>query len=208
MKKILIVNLVTTIRLIGIFFVFPIYFTYGSYVTGIYLIFIYLTDKIDGTLAKLLDSRTFFGNIYDGVSDKILNIVVLLLIYNITHLAVIPITFEILIFSVNLLRLKFNQNMKTAEIGRFKMVILSITVVLTFLLSSNFSEPYQYGVLYLPLFIFDILTLSYYTTMFIINEKHVQKKIIKTRKDIKHKLFDPEFYKENVNLSYAEAIRK
>lgn len=208
MKKIVFVNLITTIRLIGIFFIFPIYFHFGSFATGIYLIFIYLTDKIDGSFAKLLDSRTFFGSIYDGVCDKILNVVVFLVLTKITYLAFIPLVFEVLIFIINLLRFKFNQNMKTQEIGRFKMVILSITVVLAFLLSNEFTNVYQYALLFSTLFIFDLLTLFYYIKLFIVNEKKLQKKLIKNRNNLKFKLFDTKFYKKNIDLSYAEALKK
>lgn len=208
MKNILLVNFFTTIRLIGIFILVPIYYEYGALIAGLFLIFIYSTDKIDGSLAKILNSRTFFGSIYDSVCDKILNIVSFILLLNITYFAFIPLLFEILIFSLNLIRLKFGQNIKAEEIGRVKMVVLAITVILTFLLSGNFTTAYDYLLLYLPLLLLDLFTFVNYLRLFINEDKKLNKKIFKTRKNFKSKLFDPKFYEENQNISYADAIRK
>lgn len=207
MKNIILVNTFTFIRLIGVLFIFPIYVSYGTFVTGVYLIFIYATDKVDGFLAHRLNSCTFFGSMLDSLSDKILNGVVCIALFNITKLSIIPLIFEILIFLLSLLRFKFNQSMKTNNIGRTKMVVLAVTFILSFLLSDSLCSN-DYLILFMPLLVMEIFTFLSYLINFLKREKKLQKNIIEKRKNVKNKLFDPEFYEINKDLSYAEAIGK
>ena len=207
-KNVIIVNFFTTLRLIGVFFIIPIYHNYGSIVTGIFLIFIYLTDKIDGTLARKLNAATFFGSLYDGLSDKLLNFVVLITLLDISKIAYIPLVIEILITIINMLKFKFNQNVKTAEVGRVKMVVFAITVILTFLLSNLMNESIYFILLYIPLTIASLTTLLKYAKDFFRNDKNMQHKIYKNRKNLYEKMFDNEFYEENKNSKASEMIKK
>ena len=69
-KIINIPNTITTIRLILLpFAIFNI--LTGNNVTAFILILIsYITDFFDGTIARLTNSATYFGMIYDGIVDR------------------------------------------------------------------------------------------------------------------------------------------
>ena len=71
--KLFIINTITIIRLIGAFILPFIYSKYGSSIVSVVIIGLFLTDAIDGFLARHLHASTFFGSILDGASDKILN---------------------------------------------------------------------------------------------------------------------------------------
>ena len=72
MKKFMLifVNLLTTIRIIGVFMIVPIFFKYGGIYAALVSIACYLTDSIDGFLARNLNASTFFGSLFDALSDK------------------------------------------------------------------------------------------------------------------------------------------
>ena len=69
-KNIILVNAITSLRVLGIFFLFPIYLSYGALGLALTNIFCFLTDFIDGKMARKLDASTFFGSFFDGFSDK------------------------------------------------------------------------------------------------------------------------------------------
>ena len=73
MKKFMLifVNLLTMLRIIGVFMMIPVYFNYGGLYAAILSICCYLTDCIDGFLARKFHVATFFGSMFDGVADKL-----------------------------------------------------------------------------------------------------------------------------------------
>ncbi len=133
--KILIVNILTFIRVIGSFVLVPIYNIYGGFYVGIIAMFGYLTDSIDGILARKWHASTFFGALLDGVADKLFTIVNFIVLFLITPYALIPIIFEILIIIVQLIKYHKKLNIKSNMIGKSKVWVLAICVVLTFLIS-------------------------------------------------------------------------
>ena len=89
--KLGIVNFLTLIRLIGTIILIPLYNMFGGKVVGITSFFCYLTDSIDGILARRWKVSTFFGAIFDGVADKLFTITNFIILYLITPYALIPI---------------------------------------------------------------------------------------------------------------------
>ena len=76
MKKvgaIVVVNLLTTVRIIGVICLLPIYLRYGGVAAALLSIACYFTDFIDGLIARKCHASTFFGSTYDGVADKMFN---------------------------------------------------------------------------------------------------------------------------------------
>ena len=73
--KLIFVNTITLIRLIGALLLPFIYHKYGASIVSLSIIIIFLTDAIDGFLARKLNVSTFFGSMLDGLSDKLLNVI-------------------------------------------------------------------------------------------------------------------------------------
>jgi len=92
--KLWIVNILTLIRIIGTIILIPIYNIYGGKVVGIVSLICYLTDSIDGILARKWKVSTFFGALFDGFADKLFTIINFIVLYLITPYALIPIIFD------------------------------------------------------------------------------------------------------------------
>ncbi len=133
--KLLLINGLTLIRVIGTFILVPIYKNLGGFYVGILSLICYLTDSIDGILARGMKASTFFGALFDGVADKLFTIINFIVLYLITPYALIPIVFEILIVLVQVFKYNRNYNLNSNIIGKSKVWVLAISVVLIFLLS-------------------------------------------------------------------------
>ena len=74
------VNTITSIRLLGALLLPLIYFKYGILISTINILCLFLTDAIDGFLARKFNSSTFLGSLLDVTSDKLLNFMSFLLL--------------------------------------------------------------------------------------------------------------------------------
>ena len=176
--KLAIVNLLTLIRIIGTIILIPLYKECGGVVVGITSFFCYLTNSIDGILARRWKVSTFFGAIFDGVADKLFTIINFIILYMITPYALIPIIIEILIVLVQTFKYNKNLNIQSNIIGKSKVWVLAITIVITFLISDinsinflslkfrelilNIPNNSLYLWLLMPSIIFELLTLFSY----------------------------------------------
>lgn len=129
-----ITNFFTALRAAGIICLIPVYKIYGGVATALLSAGCFATDFIDGTLARKLKSSTFFGSLFDGISDKAFLIVNMLLLMSITPLAIIPIALELGIASVQSLKYQHNLNVQSNMIGKIKMWVAGITITLAYLL--------------------------------------------------------------------------
>lgn len=129
--KIGIVNFITTIRFVGILLLAPIYFYYGGLALGIVNIFCFFTDFIDGFLARKWQASTFFGSLYDGISDKAFLVANLFILASITTWTWLLVIFEIAIMGVQWLKYQKNMNVQTNFIGKIKMWVAGFTIILS-----------------------------------------------------------------------------
>ena len=234
--KLLFINLLTFLRIIGTIIIIPIYKAYGGIAAGIISLICYATDSIDGILARKLHASTFFGALFDGLADKMLTIANFILLYLITPYAIIPIIFELLVIIVQYYKFLKNLNIKSNIIGKSKLWILAISVVIMFfisdidkisfisnsfkesILSANQSNLYFY--LLLPTIIIEALTLiSYVLEIFfpqnikILYEKtkEVEIPIVEGKNkwdNIKNIWFNPEYYQKHKNDSNLRKLTK
>ena len=133
---IVIVNIITSIRLIGAFSLPFIYYHHGASFTATLIIILFSTDAIDGFLARTFKVSTFFGSLMDASSDKLLNMisfVILGLEYNIMFA---PLILEIAILYTSYSTYRYGGNVRTLAIGKYKTIILDILVILSFVLIS------------------------------------------------------------------------
>ena len=173
--KLILINFLTLIRIIGVILLVPIYQKMGGYYVGLLAFFCYLTDSLDGILARKWQASTFFGALFDGTADKLFTIMNFIVLYLITPYAIIPIIIELLIVLTLFIKLKKKLNLKSNIIGKCKVWVLAISVVLTYFVSDisnipflslsfknyilNMNHNILYFVILLPSIIMEFLTL-------------------------------------------------
>ena len=232
--KIIFINLLTLIRVIGTIVLIPIYNNYGGVFCGIFSLICYFTDSIDGILARHWKVSTFFGALFDGAADKLFTIINFIVLYLITPYAIIPIIFECLIIIIQLFKFNKNYNIRSNIIGKLKVWILAISLVLTFIISDinsltilpimlrekilNIPNKTLYFYLLLPVIIIELFTfLSYIIEIFKpinVNVVNHTKKEIKFKKsnncwdNFKNVWLNPKFYDEHKNDTNLKDLRK
>ena len=128
------INAITSVRMAGIFLLIPIYLSYGGVALGLTNIACFLTDFADGKLARKFHLSTFFGSLYDGLADKSFLIVNMAILLSLSPYAAIPIALELGIAGLQAYKYKHNYNVQSNIIGKAKMWVAGISVVLCNLL--------------------------------------------------------------------------
>lgn len=134
--KLIIVNFFTIARLIGAFLLPFIYVEKGSGVCSIWTICLFLTDAIDGFLARTLNISTFFGSSMDALSDKILSTVALIILGLTYTIMIPPIILEAAILLTIYSTYRQGGNIQSSKVGKIKTVILDICIIGSFILLS------------------------------------------------------------------------
>lgn len=235
--KLGIVNFLTLIRIVGTIILIPLYNLYGGKVVGITSFFCYLTDSIDGILARKWKVSTFFGALFDGLADKLFTIINFIVLFLITPYAIIPIIIELLIIIVQAIKFSRNLNIQANVVGKLKVWILAASVVLTFFVSDisnigivpmtlksyllNIPNNRLYLYMLLPALIMEAITLiSYIIELFfpkknmkILTEKVKKIKSPKLTFEEKKNYFknvwlSPEFYQKHKDETNLRDLRK
>lgn len=232
------VNLLTAMRVFGVFMLIPIYFKCGGIYAALLAICCYLTDCIDGFLARKFHVSTFFGSMFDGIADKMFSCANLIILYNATKLSLGIILLEFIIVIIQFWKFQKNINIKTSQIGRIKTIVMSITVILLYLLIdienfailplgirnyiSGIETSTLLGFLFIPLYIFEVLTLYSYLKFLknpIVKEEKIDlKKInikLKPKNSLKNRIYNfgalwlnNEFYENYKDSNVLKEIRK
>lgn len=128
-KKI-IVNTLTISRIVGAF-ILPLIFTKIKFTSLLILVSIlFITDFLDGQLARKWKVQTMAGKILDPFGDKALAISCLLALIG-THIDfLVLLIFEISIMALNIYRTLHGENVSSTFIGKFKTWVLSITLII------------------------------------------------------------------------------
>ena len=226
--KIILVNSITLIRLIGAFSLPFIYFYSDIYIASIFIILLFISDFLDGLLARKLNVCTFFGSIMDAFSDKLLSIVSFVLLGIKYNVMLLPIVIELLIFMTSCNTYKYGGNLKTSYIGKVKTFILDLSVIISFLLIglNNFNLDNNIintlisntsliiSILALITTLAGIITLIDYIFKNIYSRKNPkyikiknENKKFKDSKTIIRLLFDTDYFIKNRNESIMKLLR-
>ena len=127
-----IVNIITGMRTIGTAAMLPIFINFGYLGAGISAILLFLTDFIDGYLARKLKVQSFFGSLLDGLSDKALGIICLLILSFSNPLFLTVILSELLILIINYKSIQRGNNAKSSIAGKIKTGLMGISIVSSF----------------------------------------------------------------------------
>lgn len=223
-KGIILVNLITLIRVIGAFLLVPIYLNFGSLWLGIAVLFFISTDSIDGFLARRLKASTFFGAAFDALSDKLFNIIVLSIVAFINPKMFIVLMLEIGILIVGLHSAFKGNKSKTSILGKVKMVILSISIIVILLLNDypKLMELFNLSMIdyksiiniigIINVILDSITFLLYLITDIIhtINNHDVKDTVfnskLKSRKELTFMLFSHDFYQKNKEIPIEKLV--
>lgn len=134
--EIVFINTITLCRLFGALLLPIIYHLYGINIVSILTIFLFLSDAIDGFLARKLKISTFFGCSMDALSDKVLNATLFILLGIEYRYMIPPLIVEILILYTSYLTYKHGGNVKSTKIGKIKTIILDVCVIFSLILLS------------------------------------------------------------------------
>ena len=213
----LITNFFTFIRVIGIFALIPVYMNYGGFTTFVLSICCFLTDFIDGLLARSLKSSTFFGSLFDALSDKVFLIINMVLLMSMSSLAIVPILFEVAIAITQSYKYNRGINIKSNMFGRTKMWVAGIVISLTYLLTdnkflswvnynlsvniSNLDQTKVLCILFMFLVISEILTLGSYVKEYFDEKEKMTPEFIKKKEEEEKKI-----EKEISNVSFGEIM--
>ena len=134
--ELVLVNAITLCRLFGALFLPIAYHLYGINFIALVTIFLFITDAIDGFLARRLKISTFFGCSMDALSDKVLNATLFILLVIEYRYMIPPLIIEILILYISYLTYKNGGNVKSTKTGKIKTIILDVCVILSLILLS------------------------------------------------------------------------
>lgn len=227
--KLIIVNTITLCRFFGALILPFIYIFHGINLVAFITIFLFISDAIDGFLARKLKISTFFGCTMDALSDKILNGILFILL-SIEYINMIPpLIIELLITYINYLTYKHGGNIKSSKTGKIKTIILDICVILSLIILS-LPEFNINNTIINSLIIntnFYIVVLSSITTISCLvalvdyiqkyketrfNPKYIKvkkrHKIGKSFKDIIKLIFDTEYYNKHKDESIMDQLYK
>lgn len=223
-KKI-IVNILSLSRVIGALFL-PLIFAKTSVPALIILIaFLFITDFLDGFLARTWKAQTIGGSLLDPMGDKFLAIFCIISLISVSKKLVFLLLFECLIGILNVYRTLKGEIVKSSYIGKTKTWVLSITLVLGAINLFNpnminlFLEIFSINcnifvinknmvdVMFYITIIFEFLT---FVTYLIKSLKYKNLKVISCKfGDIKAflcRIFDEEKYNEDKDKSIIELI--
>lgn len=134
--ELIFVNLITMTRLLGAFVLPFIYIYKGSSISSIVILILFLTDAIDGFLARTFKISTFLGSMLDAISDKLLNTVSFILLGLTYNIMIPPLILEILILLISYSTYRYGGNVQSSKVGKIKTIILDICVIFSFVLIS------------------------------------------------------------------------
>ena len=131
--SLVIVNLLTITRLLGTIML-PIIARYSNVkVLIVYLVLIFLTDTLDGFLARRLNVSTIFGAILDAFADKVFGIVTIYIISRSYPVMILPILVELLITFIKTDGATRGSGIESSYLGKFKTWVFGICTVMAYL---------------------------------------------------------------------------
>lgn len=135
LKKVL-VNIITGLRTIGAIAIVPIFSSGGGIAAGLAAMGFFITDFIDGQLARRLKVQSFFGSLLDSISDKLFGIICLILLSTINPAFIAVIASEIAIVIANYVAAENGKNVQSSKIGKAKTLLLGASITGSFFCSA------------------------------------------------------------------------
>ena len=135
-----VVNLITALRLIFTI-ILPILkerVSMWAFIIDIGLLF--LTDFLDGFLARKYKVQTLFGSLLDTVADKTLSIMLLIMLIGNNKILIIVLILECIIAITNMITVGLKKKTKSSMLGKIKTWIISFTIILGYMYEFSFID--------------------------------------------------------------------
>ncbi len=208
-KKI-IVNLLSLSRVVGALLLPLIFLKVSIPALVTLLVVLFVTDMLDGMLARKWEVKTIGGGLLDPLGDKFLAIMCIFSLWHEHTLFGYLLLGEVLITLINILRSIRGEKVKSLIIGKVKTWALSITLIIGAII--------QFGLLdisdnilqisYYVTIVLEIATILVYSYHFVVYSKKESKYSLKDI-DIKYflrRVFDEEKYQEDKDKSVMELL--
>lgn len=194
----LLVNLITTSRLLFTVILMIIYKSIPNYWFLICIAIIFSTDFIDGKLARKFHVETFFGSLMDTIADKVLNMALILPLISITKLFWILFILEFMILFINFIGIIYGKKIRALFLGKIKMWFIFGTIFLGYACIFNYLKSiYVIIGLVITLFL-DLIVLGDYIMFLVKQDKNKNRFKVRNLADLKYFLFDTDYYKKNL----------
>lgn len=198
MKKLIkiFVNLLTISRIIfSIFLIFNA--TKLSNITFLIIVAIlFLTDQLDGFLARKYKVQTLFGAVMDTVADKILCITLIIPLILGNRISLIILIGELAIGLTNLIAVLNKRKTTVSFIGKVKMWLLSISIIVGYLVSFGYTPKIIFNISCVITFVIQLYVLIKYILLLKGRERIGNSNISIEFK--LEKLFDTDYYLKNL----------
>ena len=123
------INLLSVTRVIGAGLIGFLLANYGLFWATLATAIFFLTDAVDGTLARLTKNQTWFGTLVDPIADKALTIsICVTLCFILSPLFALPIIGELAIHLSGMNAIKDNRNLKASKTGKLKAIVIGIAL--------------------------------------------------------------------------------
>ena len=217
-KKI-IVNLISISRIIGSILM-PLFFhIFDIPILITIIIILFITDSLDGFFARRWHVQTRGGALLDPLGDKLLAVSCTLSFVYKHPILLLLLALEIVTMVLNISRAMHGEKSVTLIIGKVKMWLLSITLVLCaiYSLKSDFLSTLNITITYETIIYSSIVTVLFQliTIYFYLNDSIRQKDIrinkipnLKNFKDILNILFDESLYEQDKDKPLIEVIKQ
>ena len=193
------VNLITTLRFVYTLILPILQLKISNTAFIVNLVILFLTDTIDGFLARKFRVQTFYGSLMDTIADKTLSIVLLIILANHINILYVVLLCEILIALLNSFEMVRRKRTKSIIIGKIKMWFLAITIISGYLHYFNVIELQIVNYLCLITVAIQIVTYVSYVKYLESQKDNLREKPeLKTAKDLKYILFNTDFYLNSI----------
>lgn len=192
------VNIITGLRLVFTI-ILPIMkerVSMWAFIIDIALLF--LTDFLDGFLARKFKVQTLFGSLLDTIADKTLSIMLLIMLIGNNKLLIIVLVLECIISITNMIIVCLKKKTKSSMLGKIKTWIIATTIILGYMYEFGFLDMIFVKIMTVVTIVMQIFVAIGYVRTLIVSKTTGEKeeKIVKT-KGLKYVFFDTEYYMEN-----------
>ena len=129
----ILVNLLTTSRLIITIFLMILFESISQNKFIAIIAILFLTDFIDGKLARKYNVQTIYGSMMDTIGDKAMSIGLSIILIKKVPIIILPLLGEIIISLINIIGEIMEKKPESSPLGKIKMWIVSITIIICYI---------------------------------------------------------------------------
>ena len=164
------VNLLTTLRFLSIIILVIIFKKISQRFFIIIISILFLTDFIDGKLARKFKVQTIYGSNMDTIADKALSIGLIILLLHQNNNVLLLLLGEIIISVINTIGKLQGKKTKSSLIGKIKTWFLSITIILGYINYFKLMDT-KYIIIYIIITVITQIYCIIDYTIYLINQK-------------------------------------